>query len=93
LLDTLLDTFTQLQKAPISFATTTVRPSVQINVAPTSQMGMTFETHDFYENLSRYSKLGYNQAPITDTLHEDLSMFTLLSTAQGNKIINQGQDF
>jgi hypothetical protein len=46
-----------------------------ISTAPTGRNSVKFRIEDFYKNLSRNSKFGYNRTKISDTLHEDFSAF------------------
>jgi hypothetical protein len=55
------------------------RLSACISAIPTGRIFVKFDIVDFYENLSKTSKFGYDRAKLLGTLHEDVSTFCLLS--------------
>jgi hypothetical protein len=53
-----------------------VRLSAYISAAPTGRICVKFETEDFHANLLRKSKFSWNQAQKSDTINEELRMFS-----------------
>jgi hypothetical protein len=61
-------------KVPITFVVS-VRLSAYISAVPTGRIFVNFEIDNFYVNVLRRIRFGYNWTKIPGTLHEHLSTF------------------
>jgi hypothetical protein len=52
--------------------------SACVSAAPTGQSSVKFDTGDFYENLWRKSRFGWNWTKFSDTFHKNLSTFSFV---------------